>query len=186
MSLSSTTRIVAILDHPWLQNDSESAPWAGAGLLAAVIWPPWASMMRWTMARPRPVPVCLVVKKGSKIRSRFWGGCRGRCRRRGFRCPRRCAVEGGADFDAAGMGVAAADLAFGVRRLADGLGGVEHEVQQDAFEQAAVDMDGFALDRAVDADFDILFQERSAPRVPGRRARFRSSPPGGGRAAGRG
>src|SRR5690606_18818523 len=34
------------------------------GRLEARIVPSWASTMRWTIARPRPVPVSLVVKNG--------------------------------------------------------------------------------------------------------------------------
>src|SRR5512133_4121871 len=46
------------------------------GLLCTVILPPKPSMMRAEIARPRPVPLpgCLVVKKGSKIRVRFSSG----------------------------------------------------------------------------------------------------------------
>ncbi len=39
-----------------------------------VIWPPWASTIRLAMAMPRPVPLALVVKNGSKIFARCSGG----------------------------------------------------------------------------------------------------------------
>ena len=41
-----------------------------AGPFAAAKVPPWASAIRETMASPKPVPACLVVKNGSKIRGR--------------------------------------------------------------------------------------------------------------------
>ena len=37
------------------------------------IWPPWASTIRLAMAMPRPVPLALVVKNGSKIFDRCSG-----------------------------------------------------------------------------------------------------------------
>jgi hypothetical protein len=43
---------------------------AGFERLSKEMIPPWRSMIWWDMDRPSPVPVDLVVKKGSKIFSR--------------------------------------------------------------------------------------------------------------------
>ena len=40
-------------------------PWPG--VLSTSMRPPCCSMMPWVMARPKPVPLSLVVKKGSNI-----------------------------------------------------------------------------------------------------------------------
>src|SRR5207245_1423113 len=45
--------------------------------LDAEIVPSWASMIRWTIASPRPVPVSLVVKNGLKMRSSTCGAIPG-------------------------------------------------------------------------------------------------------------
>src|SRR5262249_4463025 len=49
-----------------------SAPRPESGEPTA-IWPPWASIIRLAIAIPSPVPLVLVVKKGSKIRWRTSG-----------------------------------------------------------------------------------------------------------------
>ena len=46
---------------------SRAGPWPTA------IWPPWASTIRLAIAMPRPVPLVLVVKNGSKMRCRCSG-----------------------------------------------------------------------------------------------------------------
>ena len=45
----------------------------GAVVAPTSIRPPWASTIRLAMAMPRPVPLVLVVKNGSKIFSRCSG-----------------------------------------------------------------------------------------------------------------
>ena len=45
--------------------------------LCTEIDPPWFFTMRWQMARPSPVPFCLVVKKGTKMFS-CWSGSNAR------------------------------------------------------------------------------------------------------------
>ncbi len=55
----------------------KAAPGPSAGASAIESCPPWASTIRLAIARPRPVPLALVVKKGSKILVRCFGGIPG-------------------------------------------------------------------------------------------------------------
>ena len=59
-------------DGPFGNVSRKTAP--GSSPSPSAIRPPWASTIRLAMAIPRPVPLALVVKNGSKILGRCSGG----------------------------------------------------------------------------------------------------------------
>ena len=100
-------------------NVNTAPPW---GPLAAATVPPWASAIRETMASPSPVPPCLVVKKGSKIRGRTSSGRPGPLSATYSSVPRGEAVE---------LTVKRAALGHHVQ-------GVEHEIQHGPADHFAI------------------------------------------------
>ena len=72
-SSSSATAILSERVMMVLRGKSDEEDRSGAVAIADAIRPPWASTIRLAMAMPRPVPLALVVKNGSKI----FGRCSG-------------------------------------------------------------------------------------------------------------
>ena len=75
------------------------------GRMETEISPPWPSTIRFTTARPRPVPVALVVKNGSKMRVRISAGMPGPVSSTSSSTPPASAADAHAQPAAAGHGL---------------------------------------------------------------------------------